>query len=220
MGGGAAGDPPRAKPMLTFRPPQRPGSSHSKAPGSIALPGRLSGPGVGWGGEGRPCPGRRAPDVRAGGGQDVGLHRDLLAVEHQVGVAEAALLAEGAERAQEPRRVLRVRHGAGGAAVAPAQRGSSRHPERPSLSPLRAAVAALVLARPSPSLARPPAALCPLRSRLSHHTCPAPAPALTTSPCARPRLRPPPRRPALVRSARAQRRRWPPPFSVVAARAP
>lgn len=43
---------------------------------------------------------RAVPDVGAGGRQDVLLHRDLLALQHQMRVAEAALLAERAEGPQ------------------------------------------------------------------------------------------------------------------------
>lgn len=56
--------------------------------------------------------GARSPDVRAGRRQDVLLHRDLLAVEDQVSVAEARLLPERAERPQQARSVLRVGHSA------------------------------------------------------------------------------------------------------------
>lgn len=77
----------------------------ARAPRYITAPGR---------------PGTAAPDVGTGGRQDVLLHRDLLAFQHQVRVAEAALLSEGAEGPQQPRRVLGIRHGA-----------RSRHAARP-----------------------------------------------------------------------------------------
>lgn len=84
-------------------------------------------------------PGSAAPYVGTGGRQDVLLHRDLLAFQHQVRVAEAALLSEGAEGPQQPRRVLGIRHGA-----------RSRHAARPG----PAARKHLALCRAAPR--RPP----------------------------------------------------------------
>lgn len=82
--------------------------------------------------------GARSPDVRAGRRQDVLLHRDLLAVEDQVRVAEARLLPERAERPQQARGVLRVGHSAAlghrascsSAATRPARRPARPNPAR------------------------------------------------------------------------------------------
>lgn len=84
--------------------------------------------------------GARSPDVRAGRRQDVLLHRDLLAVEDQVSIAETRLLSERAERPQQARGVLRVGHSAAlghrasraSAATRPARPPESRaRPHRP-----------------------------------------------------------------------------------------
>jgi len=92
-------------------------------------------------------PGPAAPDVGAGGRQDVLLHRDLLALQHQVRVAEAALLSEGAEGPQQPRRVLGIRHGA-----------RSRHAARPGPA-----------ARKAPRCAEPRRAAPAASISASHH---------------------------------------------------
>lgn len=87
--------------------------------------------------------GARSPDVRAGRRQDVLLHRDLLAVEDQMRVAETRLLPERAERPQQARGVLRVGHSAAlghrafrfSAATRPARPPESRaRPRRPLLA--------------------------------------------------------------------------------------
>lgn len=84
--------------------------------------------------------GARSPDVRAGRRQDVLLHRDLLAVEDQVSVAETRLLPERAERPQQARGVLRVGHSAAlghraSAATRPARPNPARVPTGHSARP-------------------------------------------------------------------------------------
>lgn len=91
--------------------------------------------------------GARSPDVRAGRRQDVLLHRDLLAVEDQVRVAEARLLPERAERPQQARGVLRVGHSAALGHRASSSSAATR-PARPPAGPNPARVPAVHSARP------------------------------------------------------------------------